>query len=333
MKFKKVDMVPIIIVAVLAAIIILLVKAGLPSVLGSEKVTYTVEGSLPQEEEAKITLISYNMHYGSGRHGDYIKNAEGQDVYKYLKEVADIIKDADIVALQEADVSVKRSHFVDQAEYIAEAAGFGQVAFADNWNFKLFPFTTPVFFSKARTGHAILSKLPIEESHTVVFEKPRASLWHKMFFLWRTQQYTDINVYGTTIRVFNVHLESESRTDREDQAHQLVDMAKASPHPTVLMGDFNALPPEASKKDFPGREYIGDSTISTIRTSGLSDILPPGQYEEDEQAYMTFPAKEPTRRLDYFFHTDDITVNSWEILDEPEASDHLPLAVEIQLNK
>jgi endonuclease/exonuclease/phosphatase family metal-dependent hydrolase len=334
MHLKRLYIVIVIAGLIMAAVAVLLIKAGIPSGLGQGTVVSAENGGQqPQGTEGTVSLVSYNIHYGSGYYDSYIKGAEGDDRYTYLNQVADIIRDADIVALQEVDLSLKRSHFINEAEYLAQKVGFRYWAFADNWNFKLFPFTSPVHFSRTRTGHAILSRYPVKESHVTIFDKPRASLWHRMFFLWRTQQYADIVVDGRTLRLFNVHLESESRTDREDQAVQLVDLAKESPYPVVLMGDFNALMPEASEKDFPREDYVNDSTISTIRSSGLMELFPAEEYLKDEHSYFTFTSKEPTRRLDYLYRSGDIAVLSAKILREQDASDHLPLKVEIRIDR
>ncbi|HII72209.1 TPA: hypothetical protein HA265_05635 [Candidatus Woesearchaeota archaeon] len=330
-------------VDVLVVVFILIAVGALVTFFITGVPTQTVDAPVMQFSadegifDGQLTLMSYNIHYGSGYTNAYIKDAEGDAVFRYLNDVADIIKDADIVTLQEADRSVRRSHFEDEVGYLARKAGFRYAIFSDNWNIRLLPFMDPIKFSRLRTGHAILSKFPIKHHATLLFTKPEdASFWHKWFFVWRTQQFADIKVGDRVLRVFNVHLESESKADRVDQAKQLSLFAAASDEPMVLMGDFNALMPEASKKDFSGEDYLDDATIATFREMsqelGLRELFPPQQYTKDESRYFTFPSREPDRRLDYVFYSQDIDIVSAKVLSDDkikEASDHLPTRVDI----
>ena len=319
---------------VFLALVIALSMIGLPSYL-DDGVVLTMHNVSEQKTAGNfpdiITVMSYNIHYGYG-----YSNADKteEEVYDYLDGLAKVIKDADIVALEEVDLSVPRSHGISEIEYLAKKGGFRYAYFSDNWNFKLLPFLDPVYFSKLRTGHAVLSKYPIKQAKTLIFEKPDASFWHRWFFIWRTQQVVNIGIRDKTLQVFNVHLESESRDDRMSQARQLVDMIRHSKRPLIVLGDFNALMPEASVKDFSGENYLGDDTISIIRKAGLRELFPPEQYLKDESRYFTFPSKRPDRRLDYFYYSSDIDISSAKVLGSDalkDASDHLPVLVRFRL--
>lgn len=79
--------------------------------------------------------------------------------------------------------------------------------------------------------------------------------------------------------------------------------------PVILAGDFNALPQSESIKAF--EEFC----------TPLSDT---NQY--------TFPANDPNRCIDYIFTNDASIVSSgFTVINEPQASDHRPLYVEVEL--
>ncbi|MFC1722539.1 endonuclease/exonuclease/phosphatase family protein [Nanoarchaeota archaeon] len=310
-------------------IIVTLLITGSPSSLTTDSITMS---PTEKTDDNKLRIISFNIHYGSGYTNAYMKNAVGQDRYTYLDQIAEIISSADIVLMQEVDKSVRRSHFIDELEYLREKAGFSYSHFSDNWNFRLLPFLNPTNFGKLRTGHGILSRHPIKDADTYTFQKPHASFWHRWFFLWRTQQYVDIDINDQTLRVFNVHLESESQADRISQATQLKQLVTKTKHPTILMGDFNAILPEATDKDFPNENYLDDPTIEIIRETDLKELFPPSQYTREPKKYFTFPSRKPDRRLDYMFYSEEIDIITPNTLQQyKEASDHIPIQVDFRL--
>ncbi len=280
-----------------------------------------------------LKLASYNIHFGYGYTN--AKKTE-QETKAFLDDIASLIQNFDIVALQEVDRNVGRTHRINEVKYLADKAGFQYYTFADNWNFKIFPYTPTFKIKFARTGHTILSKYPIINHEVPIFKKPSASLLHKMFFIWRSQQYADIQLPNQTLRVFNIHLESESNIDRMDQANQLVNLITESPHSTIILGDFNTLPPEATNQEFPKDNYENDNSLEIIRTSSLTPAIPSQTYSANESKFFTFPSRKPNRQLDYAFHSKDLELLTTSI---PltnltrESSDHLPLFLEFTSSK
>ena len=292
---------------ILILFILLLLIVGIPKPLNGQVVILS-ENFEPIKKDS-IKIISYNIHFGSGVEENYMKEANGQERYKYLNQVADIIKEADIVALQEVDVAVPRSHFINELEYLMKKSGMNYAFFAPNWNLK-FPFLeNPFYFSKFQTGLVTLSKLPFESTKLVQFEKPKnVRLSHKIFSLWRTMPVVEINLNGERIKILNVHLEDRFKSDRISQAEQISTLVSESF--TIALGDFNAL-----------ATNLEDPTINIIKNSGMEQNL------QD----LTFPANNPDRKLDYIFTTKDLTVINSKVI-KTEASDHLPIYSEIKVN-
>lgn len=89
--------------------------------------SYMINGAGAQGAGAsKIRLITYNIAYGRGLEDDIVVGRKGEDVIrKNLNGIGRLLKDngADIAFLQEVDLAFKRTHFIDEARYLAEDAG------------------------------------------------------------------------------------------------------------------------------------------------------------------------------------------------------------------
>ncbi|MFB6358593.1 MAG: hypothetical protein ABEJ96_06240 [Thiohalorhabdaceae bacterium] len=78
-----------------------------------------------------LRLLTYNIQVaiGSRRYRHYVSHGwkyvmpHGQSLHN-LDRIAELIRDFDIVGLQEADGGSFRTAFVDQARYLASSAGY-----------------------------------------------------------------------------------------------------------------------------------------------------------------------------------------------------------------
>lgn len=171
-------------------------------------------------------------------------------------------------------------------------------------------------------GLVTLSKHPIVRSEVMRFENDANN----------GCIVTDVVIAGDTLRVFNAHL-SSIRFDRGDyeavktgpdpdqrarlwarlskawvkraaQAREVAEAVEASPHPVVLVGDFN------------------DSPVSYAvhRFSALEDAFAAG----GEGLGGTYIGDLPPLRIDYILHSPSLKARSFKTLDV-ELSDHRPL--------
>ncbi len=103
---------------------------------------------------------------------------------------------------------------------------------------------------------------------------------------------------------------SLTEADRMASVQLIAEEAKKANKPFLLAGDFNALP------------------ASEMLTELQKDFL----LLNDVTAF-TFPANKPSRTIDYialFRHGAKIKISSAKVLQEPVASDHLPVVVRIK---
>lgn len=103
--------------------------------------SYNIQVSIPMEAARHYLLRSW-------RH--FIPHAGRLD---NLKKIAAILKDYDVVGLQEVDAGSIRSSFINQVEYLGREAGFLCWETQINRNFKLY----------AKYSNGILSRFPISD--------------------------------------------------------------------------------------------------------------------------------------------------------------------------
>lgn len=200
----------------------------------------------------------------------------------------------DLVALQEVDSATGRSGKVDQLQELARLTGmYGY-------------FGRSMNYDGGGYGTGILSRYPIKEAATLQMpvgegKEPRAT------------SMIVTNIPGTKgVRFASTHLDVEREdTWRIQEAELLCQHFKTSTLPVIIAGDFNALPD--SKPIAAFRQLFTDLSAD----SGPS-----------------FPSEKPGIKLDYIMTAK--APARWKaalakVINEPMASDHRPVYVEISL--
>ncbi len=244
-----------------------------------------------KSNDQPLRVMSYNIQYGN----------EGLD------SVIAVIKAAkpDVVGLQEVDVHwAERSGFANQAEQLAKGTGM-EYRFAHIYRLANDDAAKP----PREFGVGVLSRYPIVSFRNHVIARLSTQEENPVpkplpGFLEAT-----IDVKGTRVRLFNVHL--DFRRDPAVRAQQVADMlavlGEIRGH-TIMFGDLNA-PPDAPELS-PLFQRLRDT---------WPYALGPG---------LTFPAKSPARKIDYVLISDGFRVSrAW--VSQVYASDHLPVVADL----
>lgn len=251
----------------------------------------TFTNLMAQQQELSLKVMSFNIHHAN-------PPAEEQSGKIDIDAIANTIKqaDADIIALQEIDENTQRSGKGNQAKLIAKKLGL-----------KVY-FAKAIDFQGGAYGIAILSKFPMSE-HQIYRLSNQADAKAEP----RVLQTVKLKLPGKRyIRFANTHLDFLKTGNRELQAQQIVDIAKAEKLPLIIAGDWNASPQSKTLN-------IMDSAF--IRT--CTDC--PATYPDDQHsAAIDFIAFD--KRL-------NIKVKSHQVLNLVQASDHYPIVAELVLNK
>lgn len=237
----------------------------------------------------RLRIATYNVHscFGTDRKLDPAR-------------IAAVIAEceADIVALQEVDVSRARSGGIDQAQTIA-----GHLQMMSH-------FHPALHLEEERYGDALLTALPtrlVKAGGLPSRGEPRGALW------------VEVPVEAIKLQIFVTHL-GLLGAERVRQTEALIGPGwLGAPMPeearVLLAGDLNAIARSASYRMVARR---------------LRDV----QVEADGRPRPTFPSRLPLLRIDHLFVGEGIRVNGAFVHDSPltrRASDHLPLCADLEI--
>lgn len=226
----------------------------------------------------------------------------GTDGVYNINRVVEVIEnaEADVIILNEVDKHYSdRSKNMDMAKYIAEKLDM-------NFVFKA-SIIIPSQSSKPdqEVGNAIITKGQIEHLGTLFFSEgdqwPRVITKCKVTFNDTTSIYVATSHYGLT--------ESGRKTQAEETLVYLKDLEN---EPLIFAGDLNAQP---------------ESVPLGILTSRFTDAF------AARNSFFTFPSTNPNRRIDYILGNDLITFSKNAKVIYTQASDHLPIVVDLTIKK
>ncbi len=224
-----------------------------------------------------------------------VHHCEGVDGKLDIERIATIIKNqnCDLVALQEIDRNTTRSKQVDQLEKLSELTGM-----------KPF-FGKTIDYGGGEYGVGVLSKLPVVSHKTWPLATGGKREQRVALELVVQPDGGDPFVFVCT------HLDhSSGENDREKQTATLRQLFGGGPRQAILAGDFNA----------------------PVTRTEMKVILEKWSDVDAVKLRPTIPASKPTLKIDYIFLQQDSPwkVVSSEVLNEPIASDHLPLVATVR---
>ena len=227
---------------------------------------------------------------------------------------------ADIVILQEADLNARRTHRLNIAEEIARRL---QMNYVFGREFQELVQGTKE--SPAYHGQATLARWPISKPRLIHFSR-QSSFWQPRWFLPRMEPFqerlggrialvAEINIAGSRLVTYNLHLESRSNNElRISQIQEvLTDAARQTPEcPVIIAGDLNL---DASK-DAAAMAFAAARFQEAVSAHGLP----------------TTPSRrlfEPGHRIDWAFVRGPIQTSAGQIHSRVKASDHYPISFNV----
>ncbi len=210
-----------------------------------------------------------------------------------MEAIAQVIEaqQPDIVALQEVSRGWAMNGSLDMVAWLSRRLGMPTI---------YDPTADPIW------GNALLSRFPIADSELVSL--PTDDLLLKRGFIWARIDAGG----GQTLDVIATHLHHPPTGSpiRVLEVETILDYWQGNGR-TLIMGDLNAEPnaPE----------------IQQLRQAGFTQALDLAAV----QPGFTYPATDPTQRIDYIWLTPDLTASQVIIPPDP-ASDHLGIAATIR---
>ncbi|NLG14156.1 MAG: endonuclease [Lentisphaerae bacterium] len=222
-----------------------------------------------------------------------IRHGTGMDGKLDLQRTADAInrQAPDLVGLQEVDLNAKRSGLVDEATTLGSLTGM-----------KPF-FGKAIPFQGGEYGIAILARDPDATMHSHI-PLPGAEPRTLLAIQTKTKE-------GKPFVFVNTHFDLQQQHQIESAKIIAGWMEKLDGLPAILVGDFNCTP----------------------NSETFLELTKSWKYVTKGKPLPTFPAPKPSREIDHAFIA---PAHSWELEDiqvvqEPLASDHRPLKIEIHL--
>jgi endonuclease/exonuclease/phosphatase family metal-dependent hydrolase len=271
----------------------------------------------PKEMHTPVKVMSYNA-----RMFDFYdwsgQNNTPEEIYDFLRS-----EKPDVLCIQEYFTSErKEGYFPNQTRARFRALGYQHVEYR---------------FDNGRGsgyGIATLSKYPIVNKGSLLFEESK-----------NMSIFSDININGKVVRVFNNHLESigfkphdfdiidslrfemneqqregiqqiitkmsRAFRQRSTQAETLSNHISNSPYPVIVCGDFNDTP----------ISYV----YRTMR-GNLKDAF----RESGKGMGGTYNGRLPSLRIDYIFHASEFNSYNFKRY-KVDYSDHFPISTIIEL--
>lgn len=285
-----------------------------------------------------MKLVSYNIQYGLGQDGIY-----------NVERIADVIRHADIIALQEVERYWQRSGMMDQAAVLSGLLPEHYGIFAANLDMHAgFKDSQGRLVSRRRQfGTMILSRYPILSSRNFPLPKIGTLTQHS---IQQGLQETVIDSGSGAVRVYSTHLSHLCADTRLPQVRYIKQVLQAAPieggawcggHPDpeagwtegkmppmpqelILMGDLNFAPSSQEYTELTGPQTARYGRL--LNHGGLVDAWVAAGHDENDG--ITYPDGE---RIDHCFISPGLQqrVRSAWIDDSAIASDHWPLWVEL----
>jgi endonuclease/exonuclease/phosphatase family metal-dependent hydrolase len=249
-------------------------------------------------EKPTLTLVTLNLAHGRKNRLNQLL-VSSDTIRENLHTIAELIRErnADVVALQEADGPSFWSGNFDHVGYLAEASEYPVSVRSDHVESWLVNFGTG-FLSRAKFNEVI--------SHDFPRSPPTL---RKGFTLVQVDWQPEPGAAVISVDLLSVHLDFSRKKVRDRQIHDILTVMKNRSNPVIILGDFNS--------EWPASE----SVIRKLAECGGSKV-----YRPEAKDLGTY--KSGKYRLDWVLISDELDFRRYEVIQDV-VSDHQPIEVEI----
>ncbi|MBZ9866627.1 endonuclease/exonuclease/phosphatase family protein [Mesorhizobium sp. CA15] len=286
-----------------------------------------------------MKIVSYNIQYGIGLDRKY-------DVGR----IADAVRGADVVALQEVTRNNPRNGDRDMVAEISEALPDYFAAYGSNFEVNIGSRLENgrAISTSFQLGNMVLSKTPIHLSRNLLL--PRSRSLEAMNFQRGALEALIETPLGF-IRFYSTHLDHRSPVERQSQIRflrqRLLNYALEGgglsgipeiglpdlPYPEafIVMGDFNMLPGSPEYVELAGRPdhefgmpLTADLAVDVAQRLAVADLVTWVDPDRPDD-------KSRHKRIDYIFTSASLAKSLKRLWSDRDAvgSDHLPLWAEL----
>jgi len=248
-----------------------------------------------------LRIVDWNIDRGQQLQGviDFLANAN-----------------ADLLILQEVDLNARRTHRLNIAEEIARNLKMDYVFGREFEELVQGSKSSPAYH-----GQAILSKWPISNPRLIRFSR-QSHFWQPRWFVPKIEPFqerlggrialvAEINVSGSKLIIYNLHLESRGNDElRFFQVREVLSDAarRDADCPIIVAGDLNL---DASK------EVVAEA----LTRAGFQDAVALRTPTAPGSSFF-----ERGHRIDWAFIRGPIRASSGRVHSQVKASDHYPIS-------
>ena len=285
---------------------------------------------------ASFTVLSYNIQYSLGADNTYD-----------MKRCVDVVRDADIICLQEIDRNWRRTKMEDQVAQIQSLLPDRYCAFGPSLDVDASAINPngSVDNRRRQSGQMTISRFPIASSRAIQLPKEDTG---ELMNSWSAALETVILTPERPVRVINLHLTDVSETNRVSQISALI---KHCENATIEGGAWNGKEwDEASREHWqlndpvptmpPEMIFAGDfndepqsRTYEILRRANLRDTWQPNSNSGVGVTFKTNPEQGTDRdmRIDFIFVSPQIEIIDSHIDETTDASDHQPVWATVRI--
>lgn len=256
-------------------------------------------------------VIAWNIKYGAKRipfwfdcWGDRVQmsrtevEANMADLYALINEL-----DPDILMLEEIETNSRRSAYFDMVQGILDNTNLNWGAYFQTWNSR---YIASEGLGRMDLGNAILSKHKITSAERIrQDDRTDQSALTSAFYIHRVIGRAVIDLSGTDIAALVVHTEAyDVDGTKQKQIKQIHEFVTNEKLPWVLGGDFNELPPTATRKiGFNDEREGAVCSEDFVQPPYTPEVMQP--FYDDFTASITLAryGKTEAEQKPYFTHT------------------------------
>jgi endonuclease/exonuclease/phosphatase family metal-dependent hydrolase len=301
-------------------------------------------GEVPTDGQFRVLV--WNLQFAASRRHHFFYDGgekvyvDPQEIEDNLTKIAQVIRkaNADIVLLQEVDRDSARTGHIDQVGRINELLNYPCVTTTPYFKAPYVPHPSHKHLGGMDMHLATLSRYKTNPSTRYQLTLLNEPWYRRIFNLKRAALVTPmVTQDGRSLQVINTHLSAFSNADDTlpKQVAELQNIvAHLQSHPTILAGDFNALPPGFDRNQTAEPDFYHEkqSPIQPLFDS-LVTPTPPSDLGADREKYGTyrpFRAQIPDRTIDYVFGA-NVTFHDHTVIRTEGLSDHEPVLVTVSL--
>lgn len=279
---------------------------------------------------SSFTVVSYNIQYSLGA-----------DDHFDLKRCIDVVRDADIICLQEIDRNWRRTNMADQFAEVQALLPDRYCVFGPSLDVDASGISSDgsVVNRRRQSGQMTASRFPIASSRPIHLPKDNTL---EAMNSWCAALETVILMPDKPVRIINLHLTDVSEPNRVSQISALL---KHCENATTEGGAWNGKEwDEASREHWQLNDPVPSMPVEMIFTGDFNDetnsrtleIMRRAEFRDTWQATANSPAgvtfktnpeqgTDRDMRIDFIFVSPQFQIVESHIDQTTRASDHQPV--------